>query len=203
MPQSNLSSGTTEISSNGVFWYSYSFGNVHTTVISTEHDLTLGSPQHSWLEADLASVDRSVTPWLIVEMHRPLYGWGGDSSNIKVSSGMSNRIERLLLNYKVDVVLSGHYHTYFRSCDGMFRNNCHNGGPMYLTIGTAGANVGTTIQTATDSRLDKTITGVYGYGRVTVYNASALHFEFVEAGPSDNSSLGQVLDDAWVLRYRS
>ena len=74
---------------------------------------------------------------------------------------------------------------------------------MYLTIGTAGAKVGNNIIFATDHRSQKTITGEYGYGRVTVYNASALHFEFVEAGPSDNSNPGQVLDDVWIRRKRS
>jgi hypothetical protein len=32
-----------------------------------------GSEQHAWLLADLASVDRSVTPWLVVGGHRPVY----------------------------------------------------------------------------------------------------------------------------------
>ena len=65
MPQSKLS--------NGVFWYSYDFGNVHTVVISSEHDLSHGSPQFDFLLRDLKNVDRSVTPWVVLETHRPLY----------------------------------------------------------------------------------------------------------------------------------
>lgn len=40
------------------FWYSFDYGSVHFTVISTEHDITHGSVQRAWLEGDLAAVDR-------------------------------------------------------------------------------------------------------------------------------------------------
>ena len=32
-----------------------------------------GSPQHTWVMAELAAVDRMVTPWLMVQMHAPVY----------------------------------------------------------------------------------------------------------------------------------
>ncbi|PNH06496.1 putative inactive purple acid phosphatase 9 [Tetrabaena socialis] len=54
------------------FWYSFEYGSVHFTVISTEHDLTAGSKQRRWLEADLEGVDRCRTPWLVVALHRPM-----------------------------------------------------------------------------------------------------------------------------------
>jgi hypothetical protein len=41
-------------------------------VLSTEHDLQPGSRQFKWLEHDLARVDRCQTPWLVVNMHRPM-----------------------------------------------------------------------------------------------------------------------------------
>ena len=53
--------------------YSYDQSLVHVVVLSTEHDMADGSPQHTWLEKDLAAVNRTVTPWIVVEMHRPLY----------------------------------------------------------------------------------------------------------------------------------
>jgi hypothetical protein len=40
------------------FWYSFDYGSVHFTVISTENDLSPGSSQHAWLQEDLAAVDR-------------------------------------------------------------------------------------------------------------------------------------------------
>jgi hypothetical protein len=41
--------------------------------MSTEHDFTPGSPQYAWIEQALANVDRTVTPWLMVAGHRPMY----------------------------------------------------------------------------------------------------------------------------------
>lgn len=60
-------------------WYSFDHGPVHFAVISTEHHYTEGSPQHAWLAADLAGVERSRTPWLVLVGHRcaGLQGWGG------------------------------------------------------------------------------------------------------------------------------
>ena len=53
--------------------YSYDQTLVHTIVLSSEHNMTVGSRQYDWLEEDLVAVNRSITPWVVVEMHRPLY----------------------------------------------------------------------------------------------------------------------------------
>jgi acid phosphatase type 7 len=41
--------------------------------MSTEHDYTVGSEQYLWLEADLAGVNRTITPWIIFGGHRAMY----------------------------------------------------------------------------------------------------------------------------------
>lgn len=56
---------------NGVFWYSFDAGNVHVAMISSEHDCSPGSPLGLWLEKDLMGVDRKLSPWVIVGIHRP------------------------------------------------------------------------------------------------------------------------------------
>ena len=53
--------------------YSYDQSLVHTVMLSSEHNMTSGSRQFKWLENDLKSVNRTVTPWVVVEFHRPLY----------------------------------------------------------------------------------------------------------------------------------
>jgi hypothetical protein len=40
---------------------------------STEHNYSKGSEQWAWIEEDLKSVDRTITPWLLVQGHRPIY----------------------------------------------------------------------------------------------------------------------------------
>lgn len=54
-------------------WHSFNAGPVHVVMFSSEayfwlsaHGLPIVAQQYAWLEADLAAVDRSVTPWVIV-----------------------------------------------------------------------------------------------------------------------------------------
>ena len=54
-------------------WYSFDFGSVHVTLMSTEHDFEAGSEQHTWIMKDLANINRTKTPWAIFGGHRPFY----------------------------------------------------------------------------------------------------------------------------------
>ena len=54
-------------------WYSFNQGPVHFAVMTTEHASTRGSRQHAFFEADLAAVDRKVTPWVLFLGHRQMY----------------------------------------------------------------------------------------------------------------------------------
>ena len=94
-------------------WYDYTYGNVHTIVFSTEHDFSKGSSQYEWLETTLKSVDRSVTPWLMIAGHRPMYvdtGWHVADVPLRAA------LEAMFQKYKVDVAIWGHNHSYQRSC---------------------------------------------------------------------------------------
>ena len=49
----------------GALFYSYDVGNVHVIVLCPYADVSRSSAQTAFLTADLAAVDRAVTPWLI------------------------------------------------------------------------------------------------------------------------------------------
>ena len=187
--------------SNGVFWYSFDYATVHTIMLSSEHNLTKGSPQYTFLEGDLASVNRTVTPWVVVELHRPLYESELVLPERRTGVGLRMQIEDLLHEYGVDLVLSGHYHAYLRTCDGLYKSKCNNGGPTYLTVGSAGAILDLTLLYP-QHWTEKFIRLHFGYGRITVANASALHFEFVRAGPERDQNRGAVADEVWITRDR-
>lgn len=55
-------------------FYSDNIGPVHVIFASTEHNYHPGSEQHAFLLRDLASVNRSQTPFIVFTGHRPMYG---------------------------------------------------------------------------------------------------------------------------------
>lgn len=108
---------------NPPFWFSFEYSMAHVVMIDTETDFKdapdglggqdaldsgpFGAPnqQLEFLEADLASVDRGVTPWLIVAGHRPWY-----VANNAGCVPCKEAFEGLLYKYGVDVGVFGHVH---------------------------------------------------------------------------------------------
>ncbi|KAG1654908.1 hypothetical protein FOA52_003150 [Chlamydomonas sp. UWO 241] len=100
------------------WWYSFDWGPVHFLQYSTEHEFAPGSSQYAFMEADLASVDRARTPWVVVGGHRPIYisstAGEGPDCDLVVSAALKAALEPLLVEYGVDLTLHGHHHTYQR-----------------------------------------------------------------------------------------
>ena len=59
----------------------------------------------AWLKADLAAVDRSRTPWLVVGMHAPWYN--SNTAHQGEAEDMRRSMEALLYSYGVDLVFAG------------------------------------------------------------------------------------------------
>jgi hypothetical protein len=53
------------------FFHSQAVGPAHVINLSPYVDYTPGSPQWQWLAEDLSGINRSVTPWVIVDIHNP------------------------------------------------------------------------------------------------------------------------------------
>jgi len=95
-------------------WWSYDVGLIHMIGMSTEHDFSIGSEQWKWLENDLKSVDRTVTPWIIFGGHRAMYlnsDYGGSpTADIDVMDALIENVEPLLFQYRVNIGFYGHNH---------------------------------------------------------------------------------------------
>jgi len=176
---------------NGIFWYEFSFANTHTIMLSSEHDCSEGSDQYVWLEAALKAVDRSVTPWLLVEFHRPMYNNEAYLGDYDVAVGMQAEFEELLVEYKVDLVLAGHYHSYLRSSRIYKDKTDETNGIYHYTIGSAGAS----LDTATLYPKDwvEYFSEEWGIGRITVANRTHMKWEFMQ-----NTKEDAVVDSAWI-----
>ncbi|KAL7903845.1 Metallo-dependent phosphatase-like protein [Trichoderma velutinum] len=141
---------------NPPHWYSFDYGMVHMTMISTETDypnapdapggsdgLDAGpfgftDQQLEFLKADLASVDRNITPWVIVSGHRPFYATGGHQCQQCQAA-----FEEIVYMYGVDLVVNGHQHNAERFSP-VYNNTADPNGmndpkaPMYIVNGGAG-----------------------------------------------------------------
>lgn len=95
-------------------YYSFDFSNVHFVCLDSQiSDRTPGGPMLTWLEADLASTDRD---WIIAYWHHPPYSKGThDSDRERTLIEMREYALPILEKHGVDVVLTGHSHTYERS----------------------------------------------------------------------------------------
>lgn len=150
----------------GNFWYSYDYGMTHFVHIDTETDLgnglvgpDEGSPefggpfgsanqQINWLTKDLASVNRTVTPWIVIFGHR---GWYLSSAS--ACPTCQTAFENIFQTYGVDLYISGHAHIYERTAP-VYQNVIDPNGlnnpnaTMYVTNGAAGHYDGLDVFTA-------------------------------------------------------
>lgn len=161
-------------------WYSLDIGLVHSvflddytgsngtdmSVVGSARWLAYREEQLAWLKADLASVDRTVTPWVIVFKHNPYYNtWGNhqcqcsstifeiadaDAENCwkgvyksgtphyEPHCGLQAKLEDVYVQYKVNLVMAGHVHAYERT-HKIYKNKVDTAkGVYYVTTGGAG-----------------------------------------------------------------
>lgn len=102
-----LASGTED-------YYSFDYANVHFVCLdSMTSDRSPGSPMLTWLESDLASTAQD---WIIAFWHHPPYSKGSHNSDTEAElRDMRQNVLPILESYGVDLVLTGHSHSYERS----------------------------------------------------------------------------------------
>ena len=120
-------------------WYSWESGPVHMIQLNTYASYAVGSDQYKWLVADLASIDRAKTPWVLVQLHAPWY----NSNTVHTNDGQPMRValESLIVQAKVAQVYAGHVHAYERSVPSINLQPAA-GGPVYVTVGDGGNREG-------------------------------------------------------------
>ena len=184
-------------------WWSYDVGLIHFVGMSTEHDFRIGSEQYKFLLADLQSLDRTKTPFVIFGGHRAMYlnsDYGGSvSSDIEVSDLLIANVEPMLQRYKVNLCFWGHNHVVqrqsavyqkkivqastARQIDG---NTVHvyssPQAPVHMVVGTGGAKL--SYNAITDPALrpawNEMILHEWGYAVVVAHNASVLEWTWVD-----------------------
>ena len=99
-------------------YYSWDYGQIHfISMDSDDTDRDVGGSMLTWLTNDLAATSKN---WIVVIFHHPPYTKGShDSDNSGDSGGRMEEMREnalpILESYGVDLVLSGHSHSYERS----------------------------------------------------------------------------------------
>jgi hypothetical protein len=95
-------------------YYSFDFGNVHFVCLdSMTSDRSVNGAMLTWLAADLAA---NTKPWIVAYWHHPPYSKGSHNSDTESQLiQMRENALPILESYGVDLVLSGHSHSYERS----------------------------------------------------------------------------------------
>lgn len=95
-------------------YYSFNFGNIHFVCLdSMSSDRSVRGPMLTWLQNDLAANTKT---WLIAFWHHPPYTKGSHDSDTESDlAEMRANALPILENFGVDLVLSGHSHSYERS----------------------------------------------------------------------------------------
>lgn len=166
-------------------FYSFEAGLVHYLVFNSETYIAGGiAKMLAFMAADLAAVNRTRTPWVVAYSHKLYWMDATDFSSITT----------ILQDNRVDLLFAGHWHYYERyipflpttkdadaasvSPDGHTYTR-----PKYVTMIVSGApgDVERNDACPGDPSLKSlvpTCTAQYGYGIMTVHNASALYWAF-------------------------
>jgi hypothetical protein len=174
-------------------YYSYDAAGVHFVMLCSYIDYSVGSPQLEWIAADLASVDRTVTPFVVAVVHSPWYNSNHHHRHEAEEVVFRRNAEPLLHAAEVDLMLAGHVHAYERSFpvyDHQVVEAAANQGvvateqplssfqgTVYITVGDGGNREGHAWpwvhpQPAWSAFRDSS----FGHGLLTVVNSTAMHW---------------------------
>lgn len=128
-------------SSASTMHYSFEAGGVHFVMLSSYSPIGPGSDQLSWLEADLRSVDRQRTPWLVAALHAPWFNSNSHHQGEGEPREFAVHAEPLLIAAGADIVFAGHVHAYERSLPSS-AGRADRCGATFITIGDGGNREG-------------------------------------------------------------
>ncbi len=93
-------------------YYSFDYANIHFLVLES-HQLFNDATQIAWCLSDIQATSQD---WIVALFHHPAYSKGSHDSDVEFRHvAMRNNFLSILENNGVDLVLSGHSHSYERS----------------------------------------------------------------------------------------
>jgi predicted phosphodiesterase len=127
------------------YWYRFTYGDAEFFVVDSNRDVSPGSEQFAWLEKSLSE---STARWKFVAHHHPPFSsdeddygnlWQGQSTRgdlrLRAFTGLYEK-------YGVDVVWTGHIHSYERTWP-IQKGRAADEGPIYIVCGGGGGGLET------------------------------------------------------------
>lgn len=158
-------------------YYAFPYGPSLNIVLCSYSSIDPGSHQYVWLETELASIDRTLTPWVTVTMHSPHYNTFFDHHTDPQNIAIKTHLEPLLVEYSVNFVFSGHVHGYQRTWPVAY-DILHPKGPVYIIGGNGGCSVTKEFLSKVPEDWVASRDGThYGYGTLSFLNHTHAHWK--------------------------
>lgn len=125
------------------YYYSFDYGPVHFLVLNTQFQ-ELDALRSGLLEEQLAwmlrDVSRSNRPWKVVLMHKDILSYNEYNPHTRGTGGLNDIAHDFMKSFdalKIDLVLTGHMHTY-RNRGHIYDFKPSDHGPVYVLCGLSG-----------------------------------------------------------------
>ncbi|KAK7284877.1 hypothetical protein RJT34_19631 [Clitoria ternatea] len=181
-----------ESGSTSNLYYSFEVASTHVIMLGSYIDFHPHSQQYSWLQSDIATIDRVRTPWVIALLHAPWYNT--NEAHQGEGESMRQAMEHLLYHANVDLVFAGHVHAYERFTR-IYDNQADSCGPIYITIGDGGNREGLALKFKNPaSPLSLYREASFGHGRLRIVNDTHAYWSWHRNNDND----ADVADGAWI-----
>lgn len=176
----------------GNAYYAWTYGPARFVMVNAYASMEPGSIQYKWLQRELQAVDRSLTPWLVVVIHVPLYNtFSLHRKDLQILAAKEH-VEPLLVEHHVNLVFTGHIHAYSRTEPVAF-DVPNEKGPIHITAGAGGRKCEAPFRNAEPEPWvavrDAT---VFGYGMFRIFNATHAQWDWVHTGHPDDHDENQL-----------
>jgi hypothetical protein len=182
----------------GNSFYAYNHGLMKMVVLNSYTHSQAGSVQYKWLERELKKTNRSHTPWLVVSFHSPIYNTFSDHVDETQAVEMKEAMEDLFVQYKVNLIISGHCHAYMRTRGVAFDKVDDKKGPVYIIVGAGGNREGHASgyqHEKPEKWIAKRDDKEFGYGRLHFRNATHAKWSWVRDGTVPDG----IRDNVWIV----
>eukprot|EP00980_Cylindrotheca_fusiformis_P011420 scaffold2644_cov129-Cylindrotheca_fusiformis.AAC.10 len=168
----------------GNAFYSFSYGPAKHIVVSAYSSMDPDSAQYTWLKTELESIDRSVTPWVLISLHTPLYNSYAVHMHDPQIIAAREHFEPLFVKHHVNVVFTGHIHAYQRT-KNVAMGKPHRRGPLHVTVGAGGRQCDAPFKSdSPEEWIVKRDASIYGYGKFSVFNETHAEWRWVPLSSS-------------------